>query len=161
MSGAVFDVGDERLRFVEEFQDLSGDAKVGALEFGANVVGAVGKAFLKGRDQSFGAIFDVDPITDLSSGSIDRERLIPKGVVDESGDEFLEVLAWPVVVGASGDNDILSVGGVRGLDEEVGAGLAGGVGRRGFEAGKLVGLPRECHRPVDFISGALQERRPE
>ena len=158
MSRAVFDVGDEGLRFVEFFENGPGDAKIGALKFGSNVINTIGKAFFKGGDESFGAVLDVDPITDLATGSIDGEWLITEGVMDESRDEFLGVLAWSVIIGASGDDDILAVGCMRGLHEEIGAGLAGGVGGRRLDAGEFIRLVREGNRSVDFIRGALKER---
>ena len=150
-------MNDEGFGFSELLQNGAGDAEVGVLIAGTEVVNLPRSAVFEGRDQSEGAILDVDPVADLLAGAVDGEGLVAHGVIDESGDELFPVLAWPVVIRAASDDDILEISGVSCGGEEVGAGLAGGVGRGGAELGEFVEFLRKGSRAIDLVGGALKE----
>lgn len=150
-------MADEGFGLSELLQNGAGDAEVGVFIAGTEVVNLPRSAVFEGRDQSEGAILDVDPVADLLAGAVDGEGLVAHGVIDESGDELFPVLAWPVVIRAASDEDILEISGVSCDGEEVGAGLAGGVGRRGAELGEFVEFLRKGSRAIDLVGGALKE----
>ena len=67
------------------------------------------------------------------------------------------MLAWPVVVRAASDDNILKISGVSRDGEEVGAGLACGIGGRRAELGEFVEFLRKGSRAIDLVGGALKE----
>ena len=118
-------MGDQGLWFLELAEDVARDAQVGGFAFASEVIDPPGRSLFKSGDEPKGAIIDVNPVPNLAARSVDGQRLIPQSVEDERGDEFFPMLSGTVVVGATGDDDILSVGRSGRPDEEVGAGLAG------------------------------------
>ena len=157
MPGTVIDMTDKGFGFSELLQNGAGDAEVGVLIAGTEVVNLSRSAVFEGCDQSEGAILDVDPVADLLSGAVDGEGLVAHGVINKSRDELFPMLAWPVVIRAASDNNILKISGVSRDGEEVGAGLAGGIGGRRTELGEFVEFLRKGSRAIDLVGGALKE----
>ena len=157
MPGTVIDMTNEGFGFSQLLQNGAGDAEVGVFISGTEVVNLPRSAVFEGCDQSEGTILDVDPVADLLAGAVDGEGLVAHGVINESGDELFPVLARSVVIRAASDDDILKISGVSRDGEKVGAGLGGGVGRRGAELGEFVEFLRKGSRAIDFVSGALKK----
>eukprot|EP00913_Durusdinium_trenchii_P006019 g5631.t1 len=111
-------------------------------------------------DERVACVVDVDPVADVESVSEEGDGLVAEDVVDEAGDELLGELAGAEVVGWAGDDDVLAERFAGGLGEQVGAGLAGGVGRAGAE-GVGLGEPQlgavEGEVAVDFVGGDVHE----
>ena len=142
---------------MELFENDPGNTEICAFTFCAEIIGPVGEAFFKNGDKAFCAVIHVDPVSNLLAGAIDRNRKISQSVVDDCRNEFFEMLARAVGVGAARDNNVLTVCGVSSLDHEVGTRLAGGVGGRGANFGRLIELVGEEGGAVDFIGRALKK----
>ena len=85
-------------------------------------------------------VLHIEPVTDLLTVAVDRERLACKSIVNDKWDELLREMVWAVVVGAVGGQDRQPIGVVLGADEVVRGGLAGRIGAIRLE---LLGLG-EC-----------------
>jgi hypothetical protein len=70
-------------------------------------------------------VLDVEPVTDLLTVAIDRQRLARQGVVDDQRDELFREVVRAVVVGAVGGQYRQAVGVVVGADEMVAGSFAG------------------------------------
>ena len=68
----------------------------------ANVVGL---AYFPGCGDEYecsGMILNVEPVTDLVSFAVNRQRFAFKGIEDDKRDELFWEMVWPVIVGAVG-----------------------------------------------------------
>ena len=65
-------------------------------------------------------VFNVKPVTDIFSFTVDRERLISEGVRDHQRDQFLRKLVRAIVIRAAAQGDRQAVGPVICHHEQVG-----------------------------------------
>jgi hypothetical protein len=76
-------------------------------------------------------VVDVDPVAHVGAGSVELGLDALEDPRDLTGDELLDVLPRPVVVGAVGQRGLDAEGPDPGAHQQVGAGLGRRVGRRG------------------------------
>ena len=82
-------------------------------------------------------ILDIEPVTHILSLAIHGQLLAFQDVLDDERNELLGEMVGTVVVAAAGDVDGQAVGLVIGHRDEVGAGLAGRIGRAGRQRSLL------------------------
>ena len=66
----------------------------------ADIVGLADAASLEDGEHRFVVIIDVDPIAHLLARAIELGRVSGKDIGDLAGDELLDVLVRPVIIGA-------------------------------------------------------------
>ena len=74
--------------------------EVRALIEAADIVSFADAPALQNKPDGCGMVFHVEPIADLLSIAIDRERLAVEGVQDHERDQLFGKMVWAVVVGA-------------------------------------------------------------
>jgi len=80
-----------------------------------------------GSNNSLTVVIHVDPITDLTTITIDRKWPPLESVQDHQRNELLGELAWTVVITASRYHDVLSMSSMSSEHEEVCCSLAGTI----------------------------------
>ena len=156
VAGAVLDVGDEALRLAQGLQDQTDDLDVGLLVVAADVVDLACFPLLQHRGDGGAVVLYMEPVPYLHPVAVDRQGLVLPGVVYHQGDEFFRELVGAVVVGAAGDIHRKPVGLVIGPDDEVGAGLGGGIGAVGGQGRRLGEHPGFSQCAVDLVGGDLE-----
>ena len=127
MAEAVGDVGDQAERMAlgvaeKTVYGLDDDLdEVDVLPFveAADVVGLGDLAVMEDHVDGTGMVLDEEPVADVLSLAVDRQRFAVADVVDEQRDELLGELVGTVVVGTVGDKRGHSVGVMVGADEVV------------------------------------------
>jgi len=167
MSGTVGDEGDELGVVLFGFAGLLGErmeeqvdeVDVAHLVAPADVVDGTRSGFAQDGVDGTAVVFDVQPVADVESVTVDGDGFTSQGFLDREGDELLGVLAGTVVVGAAGDEGRHAVGAVIGLSHQVACCLGNTVGTAGFDGrvfGELLGaLDREV--TIDFVGADVEE----
>ncbi|MCY1536252.1 hypothetical protein D9M68_717000 [compost metagenome] len=96
-----------------------------------NVVGLAHHPTRNDLDQCPGMILDIQPVTNLRSVAIHRQRLARQGIEDHVRDQLLGEVIRPVVVRAVGHQHRQAVGALPGAHQVIRTGLGGRVGRTG------------------------------
>ena len=89
VAGAVGDVGDQRLVAVGEREDAPDDLEVGELVRAADVVDVARLAPLEDGVDRGAAVLDEEPVADLHSVAVDRQRIAGEGIEDAERDQLL------------------------------------------------------------------------
>lgn len=166
MSGPVGDERDQigvgaflrRGQFVEHRADAVHHLKVGALRVAADVVGLPCAPGFEHPLDGGAVIFDMQPVPDIRTGTVHRQRLAGQRVERHQRDQLFRELTGAVVVGAVGDQGGEPIGFVVGAHEMVAGRLACGIGAVrtvGSFFGKC-GIAGE-QRAEDFVGGHMQE----
>ena len=156
----VGDVADQVLRLSGQPEHGPGHVHVVPLAPAAEVVDLARTAAAERGVDAPAVVADVDPVADLHAVAIDGQGDVRQGVGDEQRDQLLGELVGAIVVRAAGDHRIQPVRVVGGADQEIGPGLAGGVGavgrqRRGLGERRVVGP----ERAIDLVGGDLDVAR--
>ena len=131
---------------------------VGHLAVAADVVGFAGSAFFQHQGDGLAVVADVEPVADVESVAIDRERLAVERIEDDERDQLFRKLKWAVIVGAIGGERRQSVGVLVGAHQVIAAGLGGGVGTVGLVGvGLGEGRVGFAERSVDLIGGDVEK----
>ena len=109
--------------------DLLDDVDVALLVKAADVIDLADGALTQHQVDALAVVLDVEPVTHVFALAIDGQFLALKDVFDNQGNQLLGEVEGTVVVAAAGDVDGQTVGLVIGHGDEVGAGLAGRIGR--------------------------------
>ena len=157
MAGAVADEADQGLGLADQFEQQLDQLEVGDLVAAADVVDGAGLAALEGCEDAATVVLDVDPVADVGAVAVDRQFVVGQGVVDHQRDQFLGELVGAVVVGRARDDRLVAKGFLECAAEQVGRGLAGGVGGVGLQRGLLAEAAVGAERAVDLVGGDLQE----
>ena len=156
MAGSVGDVADEARVGAGQRQDPSGDLDVGHLVAAADVVDLACDAALQRGPDALAVIRDVDPVTDLHTVAVDRQRLAVQRVRHEEGDELLGILTRAERVAAPCDDRVDPVGVMPREHLQIAARLA-----RRVRAGRLqrIGFAERpgVDRAVDLVGRDLHE----
>ena len=93
----------------------------------------------------------------LLSVPIHWQRQGVESVGDEERDDLFGVLVWSDVVGAAADRNRQSISDVIGVDEQIRAGLAGGIGAAGNQGIALHGTALSLDMAVYFVRADLMK----
>ena len=131
MTGTVCHVGDEVhiLAFLSAEQAINGVDKhlddVDVLPFveTTDIVGISNLSLMENQVDGTGMIDDIEPVANVLTLAIDRQRLTMADIIDEQRNQFLRELIGAVVVRAVGDDNGHAIGIVEGTHEVVGRSL--------------------------------------
>ena len=125
----------------------------------AQVVHLAGPASLEGQLQDPAVIFHVQPLADLLSLAIYRQRTILQRIRRHKRNELFRMLIGSVVVARTGEDYRKAVGLKIGAGQQVAAGLAGGIRAVRLQGSGFGKLPLGFESPVHFIGADVQETR--
>jgi hypothetical protein len=114
---------------LENVTNAVNDLEVRAFAIASERVALAGLARLDRTNDAGAMIVHVDPVTDIGTVAIDRQRLALECVENHEGNQFFRKLVGAVVVRAVRRQRREPVGLVVGANEHVCAGLRGRVGR--------------------------------
>src|SRR5699024_8988962 len=123
----------------------------------ADVVDLARAAGLKHAPDRGAVVLDVQPVADVFSVTVHRQRLPGHGFRNDQRNELFRELVRAVVVGAVGGQRRQPVGVLEGADEVVGGGVGGGGGRVGGVGGGFGEQAFVAERAVDRVGGHVQE----
>ena len=118
MAGAVGHILDERgLRRMwrlgqarPDLTDTRDHGQVGGLVTTANIIALARLAVTHNGPDGLAMVFNIQPVADLLSIAIHRQRAALQSIQDHQRDEFFRKLVGAVVVGAVGDGERQPVG---------------------------------------------------
>ncbi len=157
MSRAVFYVTDEGGGFAENIEDLADNKNVGWLGTDAEVIDFSGLALFESQKDTTAMVLHVDPVASLHAVTIYGQGDVVHCMGDHQRDEFLGELIGAIVIGTSGDDNVLPMGVMCGETAKVGGGLTGRVGRARIKHGIFARSIFAGDGAVDFICRDLQE----
>lgn len=128
MTCTVFDEFDEILGSVDRFDNLLRNFEVRLLLVAPDVVDLADVALAENDVEGSAVILDVDSLTDVRTVTVDGECLAVRGILDELGDEILEMLARPEVIASPRDEDREIVCGLITLCQQVSTRFRRGIG---------------------------------
>ena len=73
-------------------------------------------------------ILHIQPIADIQSFTVDRQRFVMEAVDDHQRDQFLREVVWPIVVGAARNCGRQTKRAVIGLNQQICSCFRGAVG---------------------------------
>src|SRR5271165_6683880 len=102
-------------------------------------------------------IFDMNPVSDIQSVSIDGERLVPERLQDHERNQFFRELIRPIVIRTTSHDDILAKSFMGCQNQEISRRLARRIRRtRVKEAFFRKSVPLS-ERAIYFVSGNLDK----
>ena len=113
-------LGADPVEFVTDGFD---DLQVGPLVAASDIIGLAGPALRRDHSKRPGMVIDIEPVPDIGSRAINRQRPAFEGIDDHERYELFRKMKRPVIIGTVGDNDRQAVGAVPGLGEMVRSGL--------------------------------------
>lgn len=128
MTCTVFDEFDEILGSVDRFDNLLRNFEVRLLLVAPDVVDLADVALAENDVEGSAVILDVDSLTDVRTITVDGECLAVRGILDELGDDILEMLARPEVIASPRDEDREIVCGLITLCQQVSTRFRRGIG---------------------------------
>ena len=140
---------------VHQRQDRAQNRSVVTFAVGPDQIGPAHDSVFQDPPHRAVVVIDVDPIPHIGPGSVELGPPAGQHVGDLTGDEFLDVLERPVVIGAIGDRGPDAIGPHPRPNKEIRGGLAGRVrtrrvvGRGGGEPDLLT----EWKVAVDLVGG--------
>lgn len=147
-----------RPQLIEQLADGFDYFQIAFFVVAADVVRLTDYAARNHFEQRPSMIVHKQPVTDLRTVAIHRQRFAMNGVENYMGDQLFREMVWPVVVRAVGDNHRQTIGTVPGADQMIGTGLGCGVRRTGVVRR---GLGEQIISPlqvaVHFIRGNMVE----
>ena len=123
----VRDIGDQTLRLSQRPADDFYDVDIFHLVMAADVVDLSHPAFVNDQVDGFAVVLHIQPVADILSGAVDRERSVVQGVGDHQRNQLFRKMIGTVVIGAAADGYGQSVGPVIGQDQKVRRRLAGRI----------------------------------
>ena len=84
--------------------DLPDNVDVSPFGTAADIVGLTRNALFQYGEQSLAMIDHIEPISDIFSISVDRQRFIFVDIDDHQWDQFFRKLEWTKIIGAVGDD---------------------------------------------------------
>ena len=111
MTGAILDVGNLGFvgllvgawaKLIKNGAQCVDNVEVGLFVPATNVIGFTKLAGFEDAADCAAMVLDVEPVADLLSVTIDRQRLARQGVVNDERDELFREVVRAVVVGAVG-----------------------------------------------------------
>ena len=99
----------------------------------ADVVDLADSALMDDQVDGSAVILHIEPVTDIQSLAVDRQRLVIQRVGDHQRDQLLREMVGAVIVGAAADADREPVGPVVGQDQKVRCRLGRTVGAAGMD----------------------------
>ena len=125
----------------------------------AKQISFAGAAMGKCDHQSGNVIIDVNPIANILTRSINRDRLAGEGVPYYRWYEFLGMLPGPVIIGAIRHDDRQIVGSVPGSRKMIGGSFAGGIRGVGSVAAVEVEVANLCKRTENLVGRDMDEAK--
>ena len=117
---AVFDVLDQGVRLIEVITDQFYDVDIGHLIVAADVIDLAVFGVSDDQVDCLAVVFNVEPVTDIFSFTVDRERLISEGICYHQRDQLLRKLVRAIVIRAAAQGDRQAIGSVISHHEQVG-----------------------------------------
>lgn len=155
---AVFYVGNEAFRLAQFLQDKLYNVDVCHFVVTTDIVSLSYGSFMDDEVDGFAVVFHIEPVTDVFAISVNRERLVIKGIGNHEGNQLFRELVGAVVVAAPGNGGGEAIGSVVSTYQEVSSRLGTAVRGRRMEW-RL--FREEQVRPVqgqvavDFVCGDL------
>ena len=147
-----------RQQLLQRIQHGMYDLNVLPLVMAADVVGLEEPALLLHHVDSLAVILHIQPVADILSVAVHRQRAPVKRVVDEKRDQLFRELIRSVVVAAVGDVRREMIGVHKRLDHKVRGRLRSRVGAVGIVLRRLMEiLVRIRERAVHFVRGNMKE----
>src|SRR5690348_2004753 len=135
MPGPVLNISQQRMRLLENVQNLSGDFQVGPFIATTDVVDLTVAAAVENGVQSATVILHKNPVAHLEAVAVNRNALVLQRAADKERNEFFRKLVWPEVVGAAGNDHREPVRLKVRTGKQIGRGFAGrirAVGSKGM-----------------------------
>lgn len=158
MTWPIIDICEQIVRRTRKAKELACDVEVVPLRvlFGTDVVNLTRSTGGEKKGDRLCVILDIQPVAHLVAIAIDRDIGAVDEIGDKEGDQLLEKLSRSVVVGATGDYDVLSVTPMRGERHQVAPGLGGRVRARRRKWRGLVCSP-DLDRTVNLVGRDMEK----
>ena len=149
-----------RTQLIEQRANGFDQVEIATLRAGTKQQGRTGFR-CAGFNQTACMVFDIEPVANILTVAINRDRCTQHSFANDRGDQFLAILPRPVIIGAICDDSGQAIGSLPGPGEMVAGGLAGRIGRGRFVGGVLVKqVILGAEVAEHFIGGHMDEPEP-
>ena len=101
MSWTILDKPNQGVGFADCIQQRLDNFEVASFVAGADVVYRSRPAFLQSQEYGATMVFNIDPVSDILTITIDRDWLIVERIREHQRQKFLGKLSWSIVIAAS------------------------------------------------------------
>ena len=126
-------MGDQALRLAQLFADNLHDLDVLLLIVTADVVDFTNSTFVDNQVNGLAVVLHIQPVTDVQTLSINRQRLVSQCISDHQRDQLLREVIRTIVVRATGNRHRQAVGTVVSQNQQVSGSLGTAVRRAGMD----------------------------
>ena len=98
MSFPIRDISDQAFWFTKFRKNNLDNLNVGFLIVTAEIIYLTDSSFFQHGQDAVAVIFDIEPIPDIQTLTINRQRLILRSIVDHQRNQLLGKLIWAVVI---------------------------------------------------------------
>ncbi len=145
---------------VENVADRADQLQVRPLVLAPDVVAAPEHTLFQYEEERVGVILDIEPVANIGSVAVDRDRLARERVQDDDRNELFREMVGAVIVGAIGQDHREAVGLMPRPHEMVGRGLRGRVWRAGIIGRRLGELALGAERAEHFVRRNMVKPEP-